>query len=166
VTASASSAVLGVDPGGRDTGLVVRAGRTLLAHAVITRRGGKALDVDPAYLHAVNEAIENCLLSDLPIVAIAVEGLRAPNPHVRVTDPSGVMATAVTLGAVMSQRNWNVPVLLVPPGGNGSQYAASYPVPIRAPGKGFDRNRHARSAWDIAGAGLPLLRKMQRTLVA
>jgi Holliday junction resolvasome RuvABC endonuclease subunit len=156
--ATATSAILGVDPGGRDTGLVVRSGRALLAHDVVTRRGGKALDVDPTYLNEVNERIER-YLDEFPVIAIAVEGLKAPGQFmqgkVRITDPSGIMATAVTFGAV-----------LVPPGGNGSQYAASYPSAIRAPGKGFDRNRHARSAWDIAGAGVPLLRRLQRTLVA
>lgn len=156
--------VLGVDPGGRDTGLAVVGDgipthQSLLASRTVHRTGATRtlasvprsyiLDVMVATLELVNAAEPRL---------IAVEGVTRPKGHAtgrsgHLIDPSGLLATAQILGAILG-RAWSVPVVVIPPGGNGSFLPlARYPEPLATTGKGNDKRRHERSAYDVAMQG-------------
>jgi hypothetical protein len=163
--------VVGIDPGGRDTGLVAGYGRypdtlTHAGHTLVRRPNEPLLAPSPAALTEVIAAAHT-LLSAAPESAdqllVAVEGLHAPNPHIRVTDPSGIMATAIVWGAILGTA-WPCPLLTVPPGRNGSAPSAAYPAPLRqaAGGRGRDNARHLRSAWDVAVVGAAMWRREHR----
>jgi hypothetical protein len=73
------------------------------------------------------------------------------------------MATGIVFGAVLG-RDYGVPVVVVPPDGNGSRPMPSYPAslrPARGAAKGHDSLRHERSAYDVATLG-PQYRALAR----
>ena len=151
--------VLGIDPGGTQTGLVVveldgsqrRAPR--VARAVLIERG--AGETEAAYVGevcaAVRELGEGCQV-------VGVEGLVVPTPHLRVIALAGLLGAAVVLGAVLATERGAV---VVPPGGNGSGPLRAYPGELVGPGeaRGAGWRRHLRSAWDIALAAASAERK-------
>lgn len=163
--------VLGVDPGGTSTGLAVRdvqAGRAgLLDHVVVDRvkadrwshSAGIAAQLGD-YLQAVVAACLG-LAGEHRVDQVAVEDVVRPNPTRGVIDPTGALQAAVVCGTVLAALTPRVQVVLVAPGGNGSQILASYPDDLVTAGeraKGLFRQagssatvRHARSAWDVAG---------------
>lgn len=145
--------VVGVDPGGRYTGIVARSGDLVVWAAVITRDG----DDMARYLDEVEEAMLDAVHAcgtDQSRVQIAVEGLTVPSPHMGVIALQGLLDTAVVLGAVMGR--WDECVV-VPPGENGAAPLTSYPARLVGAREkvGAGKAVHARSAWDVAGkAGL------------
>lgn len=161
--------VLGIDPGARDTGVVVAAVAPatrpdLLAHTTIPARKGTPLLPVPA--DYVADVVAACVdaFARHPIQLVAVEGVKAPNWHHRgkakPIDPSATIATAVVYGAILG-RAWPVELVTVDPGNNGARLPApAYPEPIRiAPGgRGHDKRRHERSALDVAMRGDQLAR--------
>ena len=84
---------------------------------------------------------------------IAVEELVHPTPHMGLANVRGLLDTAQILGAVVAV---GMLVVRVRPAKFGTAPLASYPAALvgerEVSGKG--RLRHARAAWDIAGAGL------------
>jgi hypothetical protein len=179
--------VVGVDPGARDTGLVLidTAPPTpghmprLIGHVTIHNDGpsigeGGAITVPRTYLAAVLGSILDAIHDDrapMPVALIAVEGLRRPSWHVQrgsssgrggaAADPSAVVATGIVLGAVLG-RQWTVPIVEVDPRGNGRAYPLDrYPAAIATKGKGNDKRRHERSAYDVAAAG-PLAYRLEK----
>lgn len=153
--------VLGVDPGSRSCGLVVRDGARLVAHTTVWRRD----DQDrAAWVDFCLEAVFNLCNPLHSFDLLAVEDIRTPSPHVgkKLIDPTYVMDTAAVAGAVTgwawTDHWW---AIWVPPDGNGSGPIDNYPVelrPARGKGAGHDTLRHCRSAWDVAGTGLLLSR--------
>ncbi len=158
--------VLGIDPGGKWTGLVVRDGDTLLAAGTVQRDAhDTARDLagaGPAYLDEVlTVARRYATAADL----VAIEGVHKPNPHVRggrtrasnVIDPGPIIATAVLVGHL---RAAFPDATIVPPGRNGSGLLLTYPPALVSDPErrhGLHRTgdqgklRHVRSAWDVAG---------------
>lgn len=161
--------VVGVDPGARETGLVVisagigRLGSEQLVASLTIRRdpGGDLLEIPPAYLEDVIVAV-SAAVREHDADLLAVESLRKPNAHhrgkLKPIDPAGVMATAVVWGALVGRRYYTadataVQAVAVPPGRNGSLPLAAYPEqlrPTRGLGRGADKLRHERSAFDVA----------------
>lgn len=92
-------------------------------------------------------------------VLVGIEALRPPSPHrrgdgeMRNLNPTGLMGTGLVFGHLCTVFPDAVEV---PPGGMGSAMLAGYPGCLvgprekRADSKGI--LRHARSAYDIAGA--------------
>ena len=147
--------IVGVDPGGRHTGIVLRWRDVLLNHWPLDSRdsalglGGWLNDVVHQVERGITQAAQRV---DLEHVIVAVENLNPPTPHMGMTSVTGLIGTAQVIGALHT-----VPaqVLLVPPGGHGSGPLAAYPSPLRPArglGRGRDSLRHVRSAWDVAGA--------------
>lgn len=167
--------VLGVDPGARSTGYAVidtngYAMPTLLRWAVLDRpKDGTPLEAVPReYLVDVVAAAADAI-RETDAELLSVEGIRKPNPHVNrrngnaIIDPAGLLGTATILGALHG-RLWSVPVVIVPPGQNGTYLPLNrYPDPIGTTGKGNDRKRHARSAYDVAHQGANLHRRERNT---
>lgn len=146
--------VVGVDPGGRETGLVLCAGRVVLEREVVTHHGDKGTLPDTAYLNRVLDRVHHYRKiagADDPLVA--VEGLVKPTAQMGLTAVIPLIGTGMVLGAVLAVYPAAV---VVRPGGHGSAFITAYPEelrPTRGQGKGTDRLRHTRSAYDIAHAG-------------
>ncbi|MCA1841749.1 MAG: hypothetical protein LC792_00905 [Actinobacteria bacterium] len=144
--------IIGVDPGAAETGVVVRRGDDLVSAVVIDRRPGQPLAV---YLASVLRVLRVVAVEG---ATIAVEDVTPPNPHMGMIAVGGLIGTAAVLGAVLGAHPGAV---VVPAGGNGSGPLCAYPPslrPTRGKGAGYDRLRHARSAWDIAGGAAVMLR--------
>lgn len=153
--------VVGVDPGGRDTGIVVinTSARSipgmLLRHFTVTNPAKDLLDTSPAYLMDVNASILMAI-RETDAEAVGMEGLRAPSSHIRgeksFVRPRDVMAVALVVGSILG-RSWPVGLVKIAPGGNGKTLPRTqYPEAIRMAegGRGSDKRRHERSAFDVA----------------
>lgn len=155
---SQTHVVIGVDPGGRNTGIVARRKQELLGFEMVQRSGTDKLP-GATYLRHVLAAVAElaAMHTDVATGVIAVEGINRPSPHVRVTDPTGLLGTAMTLGAVLGY--WPDAVV-VPPSHHGDAPLRFYPGELVGPREraGGGRLRHCRSAWDIAEAGKRLAR--------
>lgn len=148
----ANSVVLAIDPGSRETGIVVRRARDLLAHATVVRRTPPGTYPTSADIDEVLSTVAG-LRDDHRPHLFAVEGLVEPNPRMGMTNVKGIIGTALVAGAVLAVFD----CVVVEPDGHGSHPPALYPEPLRptrGKGAGRDSLRHCRSAWDIAHAGL------------
>lgn len=142
--------VLGVDPGSKTTGCVVREGDRLLDHALVplSELGG---------LRAMTDAVADLERLYEPDV-VAVEDVVGPNAHLGLTNVKGLLETAQVLGALRLAFD---PVL-VRPAGFGRAWLASYRVQCvkhddtclvgDSETQGTGIRRHLRSAFDVAGA--------------
>ena len=132
--------------------MVLRHGRAVLAGLLVVNSDAPVLSVD--YLAEVIDAARDLIYRGAeaggcaPIVA--VEDLVEPNPHLGLSNVKGLMDTAQVLGALRAHFD----VVLVAPGGNGSAPLQTYPAELVGDNepKGTGKLRHARSAWDVAGA--------------
>lgn len=161
--------VLGVDPGGRETGVVLRHGEDLLGAGVPVRQD-QLLIPDGTYTRQVTKVALQ-LLDDHglgprdPSLIVCVEGVRYwPQQKATQRNLTGLLGAAVVLGAIVER--WSNAVVVPPGSGHGGLHEQAYPRPIRPAehGKGQDRNRHARSAWDcsIHGETMWLQRERDR----
>ena len=153
---------VGVDPGGRSTGIVTRNGDLLVAATVVTRDGPPSSTLSDwtagawqAYLADVLEAVEDVGDRYTTPASVAVEGVNNPGGRshgvIAPIRPIDLAGLGVVIGALAVR--WP-DLVVVPPGGHGSGPLAVYPPPLVGPNEsaGKGRLRHARSAWDIAGA--------------
>lgn len=148
---------LGVDPGGRYTGVVTKDRDRVLSACVLTRTtGGKFPDA-----HYINEVLDE-ITNHIEIVEfIALEGVVEPEPHMGIISVAGLVGTGVVFGAVLAR--WPNAVI-VPPGGNGSLPDAAYPPEIRRRVRLGGPTDHARSAYDVARVGEVLYRASRSTM--
>lgn len=160
------SLIIGVDPGGRESGIVARCAGALTFHRLHVRTSAWDLPT-AADLREVTDAVREVRahawdrIGGQVDTAFAVEGLNHPNPHVGIANVLGTLGTAMVLGAVLTC--WP-DAIVVPPGQHGAGPLLAYPEvlrPTRGRGRGHDRLRHCRSAYNVAGAAVQLLR-MQR----
>lgn len=164
---------LGIDPGARWTALVVidddRRGVPALLEAITVdrgeRQGDDLLDLPAAYVDAVLTQTA-ALLAELDdeLDVAGVEWIRRPSWRVKgrekPLDPSAIIATGIVLGLVVGEIRartlaspCSTPVALerVRPMGNGRLLPlTAYPAPLGVAGKGTDKRRHERSAYDVA----------------
>lgn len=175
--------VVGVDPGGADTGIVIRRGDLLVWRATTHRRDQPL----KAYLAAVVRDLADSIVGAREFVSdaggwlLAVEDVVEPKPQIRITNVRGLLDTAIVLGAVLDSVlvltvacglgatiDEEMPSVIVRPGRHGQGPLAAYPEelrPTRGRGMGKDKLRHMRSAWDIAASGLDQWR-LERTAAA
>lgn len=156
-----SARMLGIDPGGKYTGVIVRAGDEVLGVRVVTRSGSGDLP-DTRYIHEVLDEIT----SHVELVdGIAVEGLvvpkgRDPGGNETHMNVAGLIGVGMVFGAVLAR--WPRAVV-VPPGGHGSLPEVAYPLVIRKRAKNLGGpSSHARSAYDVAGVGRLLMRTQRQ----
>ena len=154
--------VIGVDPGGRYAGIVVRRGSdTLVDRTVLDRRHDRnsdlGLDDVLAWARFVAVTVDDLRVAH-GALWVAAEGVKAPSPHVRrrdgnaLTNVAGILDTAVVLGALGLAF---VDLIVVDPGGNGALPDYAYPEAIRSGTRGLGGPPvHARAAWDVAGAAI------------
>ena len=140
--------VIGVDPGARETGIVVRSDTTLLAACVVSRGRNQSFG---SYAREVGDSVttydaqHHCSL-------IRVEDVNPPVfwASQRILNLTGLLGTARLIGALEAR----FPDLeMVQPAGYGSHPLLCYPrelVGKETRGRGI--MRHTRSAWDITWA--------------
>lgn len=164
--------ILGIDPGARYTGVVIRDGiDDEVVDAVTIIRDDH--DTPEEYATGVLARILRLWeASSRRPGLVAIEQVVAPGVYFRgekqVLHPDSILGTALVAGHVYGWA-WSdgaVDIEWVAPGGNGQGALDGYPAsmrPTRGKGKGTDKLRHVRSAWDVAGLGL---RQWQGRLVA
>jgi hypothetical protein len=152
--------ILAIDPGGRNTGVVLR--RTpddLVGWTLIVRQGSARLPDGPY----VRRVLGGCLTllrdadvdpSDRDAYVVGVEGIAywpERDPKVR-RDQRGLYGTAMVLGGILAR--WPDAIVVDSGRGVANLHPQAYPPPIRPPvnGKGMDRLKDVRAAWDHAHA--------------
>lgn len=148
-------AVIGIDPGAKHTGIVLRQHRDVLHHVTIANPAYPAITQD--YLDRVLNAVQTAKVAATAATfprstpLIAVEGVEAPNPHLGMINTLGVLGIAQVLGAIRGRFR----VVVVDPGKNGKLPLQTYPPALIGPREtgvyGQGKLRHERSAWDVAG---------------
>lgn len=160
---------IGVDPGARQTGIVMRDGPALLRWCAVDR-----LDIEPTAARpgrATFTAVADVVRDWAGDGNIAIEHVQAPNPHLRrrdgssLIDPADLIDTARMVGFLEAAFPNAV---LVEPDGHGRRGLSAYPPELvtsreRAaairrggllmPAKHNPPQCHWRAAWDVAGAG-------------
>lgn len=173
---------LGFDPGGRNTGIVLRRRDALLGSKVVVRTD-KLTVADGGYTAKVAAAALGLLkMADVdlrdPELVVVSEGVRywpkqrharghqcpaCKLPHGDASadrNLTGLLGAAVVHGSILAR--WSSTVVVPPGSGHGSLHDTAYPEAIRAPGKGSDLNQHARSAWDATHHGETLYNRQRR----
>lgn len=170
--------IVGVDPGGRSTGVVAlrfHQGKPyLLYQALVTRddpTAAQRLNGETTLTRHIRESLHTVriatgderLLDSFqpridPNVLICAEDLTDPNPHLGMTAVRGLIDTAQVLGAIRAAYPNSV---VVRPGRHGSHPLSAYPDQLVGPNekKGAGKYRHLRSAYDIGVAGSRLARR-------
>ena len=165
---------VGVDPGERTTGVVTRDGSDPLAVDLIENppnsgRDPRIMVVPADYLAGVFAAIDAQVAASWARTGeppmLAVEGLNAPGGHLGFISIRPLLSAACVLGAVLARYGHGseaprvAGLRVIPPGRHGSLPLAAYPPQLvgareRPAGLkiGGGKLRHARSAFDIAGA--------------
>lgn len=165
-------AVVGIDPG-TTTAIVVRDGDRLLAQALIGRG-----DLGPieAWVGAVVLEANDLRLGHRA-AATFVEAATAPSPHLGLTDPAPIIATAHLVGALVVGSD----ATIVPAARHGSKVPKGTPAKVArrmleamypaeligdrdTTGNAKTPRQHLRAAWDVAGAGMAQLRTGRLTL--
>jgi hypothetical protein len=152
--------MVGVDPGGRYTGIVTRSGDGVSACCVMTRTTGDDLP-DKEYIDEVLREIASQLEQ---ADCLAVEGLvvphgRRPDGESTIMTVAGIMGTAMIFGAVVAR--WPH-VIVVSPGANGALPEFAYPERIRKRTRLGGPSTHARSAYDVAKSAAVVYRAAQQ----
>lgn len=155
--------VIGVDPGGRMTGAVIRHGDELLDFAVLERADGEPVDVFARRVVAHTDQWVTEIVGGVPVVA--VEDVVAPSGfrdgRRQFARPDSLITTSIVLGALIG--GCLIPPILVRPNRNGDGPLQAYPKALVGTREkaGTGRLTHARSAWDIAAAGLSMSRGLR-----
>lgn len=154
---------IGIDPGSRTTAIItITNTNTPLSLSLITNPG----DLLPPPAEYITDIITelNTHLKKHPNSLIAVESVTAPSWHLAhnhkhgsATNPTGLIGTAMILGAILAHHPT---ATLVPPNKNGSKPLGAYPPELVSPREqkhpnwrtktGTGKLRHARSAYDVA----------------
>lgn len=165
--------VLGVDPGARYTGVVVRDGDGVLHSSTYVRAPDcSATDWAIEVISRLRELHAEHTINGIEL-PVGVEGVSDPKgfksgQHAAI-NPSGIIRAGVVLGAVVAV--WPS-AIVVPPGRNGSKHTSHYPSclvgrrPKGLPGDatGAGTRDHEQSAFDVAGRAALVLWPAQGAL--
>lgn len=154
----AKPTVIGVDPGGRYVGVAVRAfSGDVVSARVLDRHRLPLCEDRPTWARTVVVYVDDLraelAAAHVPVI-IAAEDVHPPRGHARgrpghLIDPSGLIDTAVVLGALVLAFTDLVVIAPASPG-----LAAGYPAAIGKGARLGGPSEHARSAYDVAGAAL------------
>lgn len=158
------SAVVGIDPGGNETGIVLCDGSELLRAWIVDRERQSHEAYTADVIGTVREAariMQEALgtpewhASTGHGILMAVEGVVEPTGHLGMIRLGGLLRTAMVFGACLGM-SWSGGRAVIEPKGNGSHPFDAYPQqlrPTRVGARGKDQLRHCRSAWDVAQIG-------------
>lgn len=165
--------VLGVDPGARYTGVVLRDGDAVLYSTTLVRDVNKKDPVE--WMRLVVEDLKGILVTACPAnTRMGIEGVSAPkgfkNGERASINPEYIIFAAVVLGGVAAE--WP-DALIIPPGRNGSEHITHYPPalvgrrPADLPGSsnGAGTRDHEQSAYDVAGKAARLFYPPTRPVI-
>lgn len=141
------SIVVGVDPGGRTTGVVSVNGSTVVYSALVTRTADQAFG---QYALEVVDTVRIAVSAFWP--TINVEDLVEPTPHLGLTSVKGLIDTARLIGYLEAELpNYGI-VRMVRPNNHGGDPLAAYPPELVGSREkvGTGKLRHVRAAYDIA----------------
>jgi hypothetical protein len=150
--------VIGVDPGARYTGVVVRDGDAVLLASTLVRPDSVESGTEWALLVV---AQLQAIMREFPVtMPMGVEGISDPkgfqNGKKAAINPKDIIRAGIVLGAVVAM--WPQAVI-VQPGNNGSKHYSHYPAsligrrPADLPGdsQSAGTRGHEQSAYDVAG---------------
>lgn len=157
--ASGVATVLGIDPGARYTGIIVRDNDEPIYSAIFVR---------PVDMGSTDWALESVRLSlevyeTYQPTHVALEGISDPKGFYKgqqaAINPKDIIRTGVVLGALVA--TWPE-AIIVDPGGNGDRHESFYPDALngRRPktlagsNKGANTRKHEKSAYDVAGKAM------------
>lgn len=146
---------IGIDPGGRNVGIIVRDGNQVL-HSTTYYRPDDSAPVEWAV--NVQKRAHEEIISKYPNAKIGIENVTKPNSHhqgqQKMLNPKFAIDLALVVG---SFANAYPDAVIVRPGKNGSQPVDTYPVELQGrrpktlPGVNEAKTRnHERSAWDVS----------------
>jgi hypothetical protein len=150
--------IIGVDPGARYTGVVVRDGDVVLHSSTLVRPQDLESGTDWALM--VVEQIREIMKEFPTTMPMGVEGISDPKgfQHGKkaAINPKDIIRAGIVLGAVVA--TWPKSIIIAP-GNNGSQHYSHYPAeligrrPADLPGasQGAGTRNHEQSAYDVAG---------------
>lgn len=156
--------IIAIDPGGRNTGIVVRTAHDELLAWRLTRRQDNGRMPDGRYLSQVRKACTDCLTAAgidyrnrdgylVGVEAVAywpedLAKLRASGKRPRAQ--WGLYGTAMVLGGILTR--WPGAVVVRSGRGAAKLEGWAYPEQIRPPvgGSGDDQLKDVRAAWDHA----------------
>lgn len=159
IMATGKSTVMGIDPGARYTGIIVRDNDEPIYSGIFVR---------PADMTSTNWALESVRLAievyeEYQPTHIALEGISDPKGFYKgqqaAINPKDIIRTGVVLGALVA--TWPE-AIIVDPGGNGDRHESFYPDALngRRPktlagsNKGANTRKHEKSAYDVAGKAM------------
>lgn len=151
--------VMGIDPGARYTGIIVRDNDEPIYSGIFVR---------PADMSSTDWALESVRLSlevykEYSPTHVALEGISDPKGFYKgqqaAINPKDIIRTGVVLGALVA--TWPQ-AIIVDPGGNGDRHESFYPDALngRRPkdlagsNKGANTRKHEKSAYDVAGKAM------------
>lgn len=150
--------IIGVDPGARYTGVIVRDGDAVLHASTLVRP--KSLESGTEWALLVVEQIRQIMKEFPTTMPMGVEGISDPKgfQHGKkaAINPKDIIRAGIVLGAVIA--TWPR-ATVIPPGNNGSQHYSHYPAsligrrPADLPGdsQSAGTRGHEQSAYDVAG---------------
>lgn len=159
----AGKPAIGVDPGARYTGVVVRDGDVVLYSSTIVCP--KDIDDSLEFGRLVAKTLRKLVDEHFPGLPMGVEGVSAPKGYNRGAkspiNPKYIMFAAAVAGCVANEFE---EAYIIAPGGNGTQHISQYPEaligrrPKDLPGavKGVGTRDHEKSAFDVAGKAADL----------
>jgi hypothetical protein len=145
--------VLGIDPGGRNTGIVLRDRDVLLGWQLAVRRS-TAKQVDGPYIRHVLACALGLIADASPDdYIVAVETVAWWPDKGQHRNHTGLYGTAMVVGGILAR--WPDAVVVDAGRGVANLHPQAYPAAIRPPvnGAGKDRLNHVRAAWDHSHAG-------------
>lgn len=161
--------VIGIDPGSRNTAIVVRDGDQVILASTYVRIGNQ----DPVeYAFEVVDYIQG-IRDQFPTIPMGLEGIKDPKGFNRgkraAINPKDIVRTGIVVGAVAVA--WRKEIIMVPPGGNGSQDISQYPLALKGrrpktllgDSHGAGTRRHEQSAFDVAGKAAETYYETRRT---
>lgn len=171
---------IGIDPGYKFCGIILRDARELLAHITLTRAEDETtIGVGPRWFDEITYAIDVQQRAAARAMTehgrawggVAIEGVTAAcgfrDGKKQFAKPEHLMGLAATWGAVVARYP---DITSVPPGGNGAGMLAGYPEQLVTAGErrvGLNRQArkkskpsHCRSAWDCALRGEQIAREV------
>lgn len=160
--------IIGIDPGSRYTGVVVRDGDVVIHASTLVRP--KTLSSGTDWALIVVSQIETILLDYPTMIPVGVEGISDPKGfqygQKAAINPKDIIRAGIVLGAVVCR--WPQ-AIIVEPGGNGSQHASHYPKVLIGRRKpellGSSQNAgtrgHEQSAYDVAGKAAKIAYKKE-----
>lgn len=151
--------VIGIDPGARYTGVVIRDGDAVLHSSTLVRSQEMSSGTDWALL-VVQQVDAIIAAAGIEVLPVGIEGISDPKgfQHGKraAINPKDIIRAGIVLGA-LAQRFPDA--FIVPPGNNGSQHYSHYPDvligrrPAELPGSSNSAGtrNHEQSAYDVAG---------------